>query len=871
MDSNERIKVGILTVSDTRTYKTDSNALNFDYSGQNLKDLINIHNLIDSAIVVKYECVIDDYEKIRTQMLDWCCSGKIDVLLSTGGTGLSSRDVTPEATLSVVQKLTPGITQSIINESLKITPMAMLSRPVSGVFEHTLIINLPGSKKASEECLRIVAKVIPHAVSLIKNENDITNNFHNNIEKNSCAQLSTLPECLTKIASRCRESPFPKISIELALNLLQEHSYNNYIKNKTTKTKYPRVWIISTGDELKSNENASLGYIRDTNSSMIEDILCHDRFFNVCCRNIIKDNWFDLCKEFESGFSEADIIITSGGVSMGEKDLIKHVLKEHFQADIHFGRVNLKPGLPTTFATVLYNNKVKFVFCLPGNPVSAGVCTHIFVLPFLRSAINRNNIFHNFKAKLTHHISNLDVRPEFKRAALKYKNGELTVSCLTDHQQSSRLMSFVGSNCLLQLPSSTVQVNIEAGTVCDVILTNNVESIYTAMSLQNSNFLSIDKILKIQDLVRFKTHEGLASVQEVLDLIEINYCTESTEIPIELARDHVLCSTIYSPENLPPFLASIKDGYAINYDNDSTWFEGNKNVYKVVQISVAGTEPNEQIMLHVKECARISTGAPVPPGANCVVQVEDTTIVSKSSDETVEISIAVLKKPKLYDNIRRIGLDIALGQELLKKNTLLDPFSKALLKSVGYTNLPVYKWFDVQNRIYEYENSDIDVVIICSDDHLLKLPFQGSFNLKTYFHFTTNNKEISFGFIELLLKNKMITVFHVTSIEIDVIHVFSNLFLLPFLRHINRMEPIIPSFKVKLDLSYTLWDAVPSYKRAQLFFKNGQFYVNFNEYEELLNSSCLVLLPALNRDNNIVNAEVKLNAIITQYPWCGSS
>lgn len=66
----------------------------------------------------------------QAKMIDWCSSGKIDVLISTGGTGLSPRDVTPEATLGIVQKLTPGISQAIMNESLKITPMAMLSRYV---------------------------------------------------------------------------------------------------------------------------------------------------------------------------------------------------------------------------------------------------------------------------------------------------------------------------------------------------------------------------------------------------------------------------------------------------------------------------------------------------------------------------------------------------------------------------------------------------------------------------------------------------------------------------------------------------------------------------------------------------------------------
>lgn len=150
----------------------------------------------------------------KAKMVEWCSKKKVHLLLSTGGTGFSPRDVTPEATLGLITKLTPGISQAIMNESLKITPMAMLSRciyihvvpfvyvftninnfrAVSGIYEKTLIINLPGSKNASEQCLRVIKDAIPHAISLIRNEKDISKQFHNqhNSEVNN---ESKVPVC----------------------------------------------------------------------------------------------------------------------------------------------------------------------------------------------------------------------------------------------------------------------------------------------------------------------------------------------------------------------------------------------------------------------------------------------------------------------------------------------------------------------------------------------------------------------------------------------------------------------------------------------------------------------------------------------------
>jgi molybdenum cofactor synthesis domain-containing protein len=114
--------------------------------------------------------VPDDLESIRKTLLEWSDSGDLDVILTTGGTGFNPRDVTPEATLAVVERGAPGLAEAMRTASLKVTPHAMLSRAAAGIRRHTLIVNLPGSPKGAVENLEVILPVLPHAVELIKND-----------------------------------------------------------------------------------------------------------------------------------------------------------------------------------------------------------------------------------------------------------------------------------------------------------------------------------------------------------------------------------------------------------------------------------------------------------------------------------------------------------------------------------------------------------------------------------------------------------------------------------------------------------------------------------------------------------------------------
>jgi molybdenum cofactor synthesis domain-containing protein len=114
--------------------------------------------------------VADDQPAIERQLRAWCDQGVIDVILTTGGTGFSPRDRTPEATRAVVGRFAPGLAEAMRIASMRITPHAMLSRAVAGIRDRTLIVNLPGSPRAARENLEVILPALPHAVQLLRED-----------------------------------------------------------------------------------------------------------------------------------------------------------------------------------------------------------------------------------------------------------------------------------------------------------------------------------------------------------------------------------------------------------------------------------------------------------------------------------------------------------------------------------------------------------------------------------------------------------------------------------------------------------------------------------------------------------------------------
>ncbi len=155
------IRIGILTISD-RSFRGERD----DASGPVLVEMAKKQDWS----VVETLIVPDEVDVLRDTLILWADSGDMDIILTTGGTGFAPRDITPEATRSVADKLAPGLTEAMRAESLKVTPHAMLSRSVTGIRGRALIVNLPGSPKAARENLEVVLPVLEHAVQLLRED-----------------------------------------------------------------------------------------------------------------------------------------------------------------------------------------------------------------------------------------------------------------------------------------------------------------------------------------------------------------------------------------------------------------------------------------------------------------------------------------------------------------------------------------------------------------------------------------------------------------------------------------------------------------------------------------------------------------------------
>jgi molybdenum cofactor synthesis domain-containing protein len=158
-NTTEKYSLGILTISDA-----GSKGEREDTSGDAINEIMSG---LGFRLALR-DIVPDEPDQISERLSDWCDGGEVDVVLTTGGTGLGPRDVTPEATRAVIELEVPGIAEAMRMLTIENTPMAMLSRSVAGVRAGCLIVNLPGSPKGVRETLAIAVQAIPHALEMIR-------------------------------------------------------------------------------------------------------------------------------------------------------------------------------------------------------------------------------------------------------------------------------------------------------------------------------------------------------------------------------------------------------------------------------------------------------------------------------------------------------------------------------------------------------------------------------------------------------------------------------------------------------------------------------------------------------------------------------
>jgi len=630
--------VGILTVSD-RCSRGEAE----DKSGPCLQNLIK--EMKKCSVTIKCTKIIpDEFDQIKEVLVKWSLpSENVDLILTTGGTGFSCRDVTPEATKEIIHKEAPGVITAIIMAGLKITPMAVLSRAVCGIRNKTLILNLPGSVKGASESLQSIMSILPHSlahlnediVSVTKTHKKMQQdfNFDKFKESHQCACSSTTEETVsrsseesnakdfTKIAHRDRKSAYEIVNMETALTTVisnvmtmpictvdykdslhhvivddilatkphppfpasimdgyavkacdtpgelnivgssvcesgndeptavqqgqamrvttgapvpagadsvipveeteliestqdatgelriralspisqgkwirptgSDISVNQVVLESLTQLgsseigllaaigatkvkvyKMPTLAVFSTGDELIDADSGSLsgGEIYDSNRIMML-LALKELGYPTLDLGIVKDDPEKLKEMLVKAASKADVVITSGGVSMGERDYMKPLLKS-IGAKIHFGRVFMKPGKPTTFATLDYESRRVCFFALPGNPVSSIVTCNLFVFPALRAMIGLKKVHATvMKAKLSSDV-NLDPRPEYQRGVLKW-DGCDNIPWVenTGRQISSRLLSMRSCQVLTVLPPKTEHLSyMKRGEIVDVMV-----------------------------------------------------------------------------------------------------------------------------------------------------------------------------------------------------------------------------------------------------------------------------------------------------------------------------------------------------------------------------------------------------------------
>ncbi|XP_034713556.1 gephyrin a isoform X3 [Etheostoma cragini] len=501
---DHQTRVGILTVSDSCF-----NNLAEDRSGVNLKDLVHDPSLL-GGVIAAYKIVPDEIDEIKDTLLEWCDEQQLNLILTTGGTGFAPRDVTPEATREVIEREAPGMALAMLMGSLNVTPLGMLSRPVCGIRGKTLIINLPGSKKGSQECFQFILPALPHAVDLLREAAVRVKSTH--------AALEQLP------------SPSP-----LLANTHSDTNANMHTMERGTQ-----------------------------------------------------------CEEEEDEEEEED------------RRRVRHAHNHHHHHHHH------QHGTSHITAAAIAAK-------IPDSIISRGVQ----VLP-------RDS-------------ASLSSTPSESPRATQATSRLSTASCPTPKVQSR-----CGSNeNILRASHSAVDIS----------------KVARRHRMSPFPLTSMDKA--------FIT---VLEMTPILGIEVINY------------RDgfgRVLAQDIYAKDNLPPFPASVKDGYAVRAaDGPGDRF--------IMGESQAGQQPTHTVM--PGQVMRVTTGAPIPCGADAVVQVEDTELLRESEDGTEELEVRIMVQARPGQDIRPIGHDIRRGECVLAKGTHMGPSEIGLLATVGVTEVSVHKF-----------------------------------------------------------------------------------------------------------------------------------------------------------------------------------
>ncbi|XP_053923552.1 gephyrin isoform X10 [Cuculus canorus] len=565
---DHQIRVGVLTVSDS-CFRN----LAEDRSGINLKDLVQDPSLLGGTISA-YKIVPDEIEEIKETLIDWCDEKELNLILTTGGTGFAPRDVTPEATKEVIEREAPGMALAMLMGSLNVTPLGMLSRPVCGIRGKTLIINLPGSKKGSQECFQFILPALPHAIDLLRDAIVKVKEVHDELEDLPSPPPPLSPPPTTSPHKQtedkgvqCEEEEEEKKDSGVAST---EDSSSSHITAAAIAAKIPDS-IISRGVQVLPRDTASLS----TTPSESPRAQATSRLSTASC---------PTPKQIRRPDESKGVASRVGSLKLHRK---LEELRDHLEGNVKGCSLRVNARLPSCSST--------------------------------------------------YSVSELHYRLEGLKDELRRNRG-----------YNSRVQSRCSSK----------------------------ENILRA----SHSAVDITKVARRHRMSPFP----LTSMDKAfITVLEMTPVLGTEIINYRDGMGRVLAQDVYAKDNLPPFPASVKDGYAVRAaDGPGDRF--------IIGESQAGEQPTQTVM--PGQVMRVTTGAPIPCGADAVVQVEDTELIRESDDGTEELEVRILVQARPGQDIRPIGHDIKRGECVLAKGTHMGPSEIGLLATVGVTEVEVNKF-----------------------------------------------------------------------------------------------------------------------------------------------------------------------------------
>uniref|UniRef100_A0A9J8B6D3 Gephyrin n=1 Tax=Cyprinus carpio carpio TaxID=630221 RepID=A0A9J8B6D3_CYPCA len=540
---DHQIRVGVLTVSDSCFH----------------------NHTEDRMTVTKHTHILP---LIDETLIDWCDEKELNLILTTGGTGFAPRDVTPEATKEVIEREAPGMSLAMLVGSLDVTPLGMLSRPVCGIRGKTLIINLPGSKKGSQECFQFILPALPHAIDLLRE---------------AVVKVKEVPNELEDLPSPPPPpSPLPASS-----------------PHRQTEDKG-----VQCEEEEEEKKDSGVASTEDSSSSHITaaSIAAKSRFLEV----------YDFNKH-PCFMSQIPDSIISRGVQVLSRDTA---------------------SLSTTPSES------------PRAQATSRLSTASCPTP---------------KARLPSSSSTLSIAEASRREFRAHLDEVITLK--------SRYSTLDQLQCRLEV-------------LKDDRRGHRTFSSRVTIPEPSALHIAVD-ITKVARRHRMSPFPLTSMDKAFITVLEMTAVLGTEIINYRDGMGRVLAQDVYAKDNLPPFPASVKDGYAVRAaDGPGDRF--------IIGESQAGEQPTHTVM--PGQVMRVTTGAPIPCGADAVVQVEDTELLRESEDGTEELEVRILVQARPGQDIRPIGHDIKRGECVLAKGTHMGPSEIGLLATVGVTEVEVQKF-----------------------------------------------------------------------------------------------------------------------------------------------------------------------------------